>query len=326
MKRLAFLLLFWLNYFNTFSQTGAGYEAATPVDERAGSSLSAFWHNDIFFKTDYYYTNGLGIEWTSPLLRIRLLDNIAPFPGIPVYTEYKFRIAQQIYTPQHISRVNYNEGDRPYAAGLVMRWTRQQYSNTRTKAISITSGTIGVSAGGEQTQNFIHDVINNGRAMGWYAQVNNDLLINIEQRSGYRIWWNPLADLSGGFTIAAGTMETFMAGHMMLRFGRRNFQFGSSGLRNQDGAVWPWSLFFFLKAEGKILFHDATLHGGLFSQKDQHFLIDYPTTKPFQPALEAGMAVSRNNWSLILQARHNRPLFNGGLPHTWGGLTIRYHY
>ncbi len=290
------------------------------------SSIGAYWHNDFFFKTDYYYSNGLGVEWSSPLLKPGFIDRFTPSKREIEMSEYSLLMAQGIYTPLHTGTTRIDRTDRPYAGTLTATWKRNSYSYSTCYSSSITIGTIGKYSAGEQTQNGIHQAIDNDLALGWYAQVNTDLLINWDGNRQYRLWESEYIDFTGGYGYGIGTLQTYLAADLSVRIGHRKYVFGNSGLPYERATSNTWYYYWYSSLKLRGVLHNATLHGGLFSPAGQVHEIGYYESRQFVPELHTGLVVGYRNFSINLTATHLRPEFRTGLPHTWGGVRLRFYF
>jgi hypothetical protein len=72
------------------------------------------YENDLFFHTDYYYTQGVHFELVSP--RIGKLPTTYMFPSLKQYSKrYGIGLESAGYTPRTIFADSILTGDRPFA-------------------------------------------------------------------------------------------------------------------------------------------------------------------------------------------------------------------
>ena len=114
------------------------------------------FQNDFFFKTDYYYSNGLVLNFIFPDFRKSPISKIL----IPVKKEsldyYGVSIVQELYTPVHTGRQAVVLNDRPYSSILYLGHKRTSFiSKTRAKISNeLIIGLIGRYSFGYDTARF----------------------------------------------------------------------------------------------------------------------------------------------------------------------------
>jgi len=111
--------------------------------------------NDSFFDQDRGYTSGLNIAFT------------------PNNAAYTLSIGQDIFTPETRSTLQPPGGEHPYAAWLYLKGDyRYSISPTLLITSSLSLGTTGKRAQGEEFQNFAHQVLNFNEYEGWDSQIS----------------------------------------------------------------------------------------------------------------------------------------------------------
>jgi len=150
-----------------------------------GGSLSIYFENDLFAKTDHYYTNGVNISWSSkdlskfsdtrsssPLLP--LLNRIDFFNRPDFQKNITFSLGQNIYTPDNTQSSKPLPNDRPYAGwlyvgtGVVLK--NADYRHT----FAINVGIVGPWSLAEQAQSTVHDYRHIPVPKGWKYQLHNE--------------------------------------------------------------------------------------------------------------------------------------------------------
>lgn len=111
--------------------------------------------NDSFFDQDRGYTSGIDIAFT------------------PTNAAYTLSIGQDLYTPETRSTLQPPQGEHPYAAWLYIKGD-YRYSLHPTVLItsSLSLGTTGERAQGEEFQDFAHQVLNFNEYQGWDSQIS----------------------------------------------------------------------------------------------------------------------------------------------------------
>lgn len=111
--------------------------------------------NDSFFDQDRGYTSGIDIAFT------------------PNHAAYTLSIGQDIFTPETRSTLQPPAGEHPYAAWLYIKGDyRYALMPTLLITSSLSLGTTGEKAQGEEFQDFAHQVLNFNEYEGWDSQVS----------------------------------------------------------------------------------------------------------------------------------------------------------
>ena len=201
------------------------------------------YENDVFFKTDRNYTDG--VRYSYKYLGLRQYrkppDATEGFlPGFnldPVSTEqcaggklcyhksYTLYVGHSMYTPSDIKLKpdQISPDDRPYAAWLYAGFYRELFaSDGRYWRYGLDVGCIGPCAGGEQLQTFIHRHITGSPIpQGWSTQIRNELgvVFRYEYVPGS---WQPLPflDLTPHLQFGVGNIQIYAGSGVTLRLGR----------------------------------------------------------------------------------------------------------
>ena len=224
--------------------------------------------------TDRYYTNALRIGYTSPEDAYTVLHRLTD----PVFGEGHVRLevdlTQQIYTPLATQLSAAPKGDEPYAGVLLANFAAVQEDANSLSSIGLSVGLVGPSALGEDVQNGFHDLIGQGRNLGWRSQLRNEPVFGV---SVGRIWRQSLANLGGLETdvlpmvdVTAGTLRSAAEAGFTLRIGRSlQNDFGATRIRSvaggdifHPGDVVGW--YIFAGAKGQLVANDITLNGNTF--------------------------------------------------------------
>lgn len=193
-----------------------------------GSEVQLFIENDMLWRTDQYYTNGikLGVGLPLDLLQIpaaEVLRAIDPADGADVHVG--LFIGQNIYTPQDITLAAAQPYDRPWAAWLYLGGVAQRARGNRLDTVEFDVGMVGPAALGEPVQKAWHRLIDTRTPHGWQHQIPNEpafVLTYVQKRR----FGNANADLvvNGGGSL--GTVLTHARAGLMLRLGHRLTGFG----------------------------------------------------------------------------------------------------
>lgn len=131
--------------------------------------FSLFVENDVFHKTDRYYTAGERLQYL-------FADDL----GVS--------LTQNMYTPKDISNPDFQPYDRPWAGWMYLSVFKTWYGNHSEVFIEEEAGMTGPDSMAEETQKWFHKMIGSADPQGWKYQVPNhfgDLLV-------YRFTYKPL--------------------------------------------------------------------------------------------------------------------------------------
>ena len=311
MRLLLFLLLL------------TGPALAAPADTLRPISparlLRYTYANDLFFRTDYYFTQGMTLTLVHPsLARLPVRHLLAAGP--PGGTQqYGLTLRYDGFTPLRIQDAFIRVGDRPYAAYLYASFFRisnqpDQYQRL-TSALEI--GFIGPAAGGKELQTAIHRITGNAEPRGWGYQIRNAPII------GYRVAYEKLllatgrhAELLADAEVSLGTLYTYAGTGLHVRAGQFNPYFEDG--RNSSAR---WQLFGEATLTGRLIGYDATLQGALFSNDDLYTL---PAGNVRRAVLRSsgGVVLAHNGLRFDATATWVSPEFAGGRSHRWGQLGV----
>jgi len=148
----------------------------SPATDHA--TLSLLFENDIFYKTDRDYTNGVELSYTTasrdtPKLFVDLA-RLLPFFASTGTVRASFALGQSIYTPSNLTLTNPPLTDRPYAGFLYGGFGLADDTGNRLDQIELQVGVIGPSSLASDTQKFVHKLINGRQPMGWSTQLHGE--------------------------------------------------------------------------------------------------------------------------------------------------------
>jgi len=201
------------------------------------------YENDVFFRTDRNYTDGVRYSYKYVGLRQYRKPPDASegfLPGFnldPVSTEacaddklcyhksYTFYLGHSMYTPSDIKLKadQLSADERPYAAWVYIGFYRELFaSDGRYWRYGLDLGCIGPCAGGEQLQTFIHrNITNSPIPQGWSAQIHSEpgVVFRYEYVPGT---WLPLSylDLTPHVQFGVGNIQIYAGAGVTLRLGK----------------------------------------------------------------------------------------------------------
>ena len=288
--------------------------------------LAYTYANDLFFGTDYYFTQGMTLDWVSPVLARSPANYLLP-KGPAGSTRYHgLALRSDGYTPLSITDARIRVGDRPYAAYFYI--SSYRISNKIIKRQRLTTavevGYIGPAAGGKFIQTKLHELTHNDMPRGWDYQIRGDAVL------GYRAAYEKqllaagrAAALIGTAEASLSTLRTYAGAGLRLRAGLFDPYFaslGTAGPRSRAG-LRPWQVYAESALTEYLVGYDASMQGGLFNHSSPYVLT----------ASQVSRAVLRGTGSLVLAheglsftatAVYVGPEFAGGRAHRWGVLAL----
>lgn len=279
------------------------------------------YDNDYFTKTDYYYSQGITLEWVNPSIKkflpVKLLIK-------PARASLQYGIAFNIfgYTPTSIRSDDILYGDRPYASCMSLSNFAIASDSARQYRIStfITAGVIGPAAQGEQIQTGIHRWLKNVLPKGWQHQVQNDLILN------YGLSYEKkLLNLKNYFLLnytaeaRLGTLNDKLSGGFNFMAGHFNNPYRSSSTKKK--------IAYYLYGQGRAHFvgYDASLQGGLFNRQTEYTISSADIARVVFQA-DAGIILNFRKLFLSYTQSFLSKEFNAGLYHRWGGVSLGFSF
>ncbi|MBC7888118.1 MAG: lipid A deacylase LpxR family protein [Ferruginibacter sp.] len=276
-----------------------------------------YYDNDFFTKTDYYYTQGIVLEYGNPALKNFILSKLLLNRGTD-NRRYSIGVNLASYSPTSISSDDILYGDRPFAAIISFSTNSLTTLKEKTQRLSssVTIGVIGPAAQGKEIQTGIHQWLKNIMPHGWQYQLKNDVIINYSASyekklplGGDHFLLNATAAASiGTFTDKLSAGFNFMAGNFNdpydLKPKRKKIQYYLYG-----------------QARTNIIGYDATLQGGLFTHNNPYTIASADITRVTLQA-DAGVVINfRKTWLSYSQSFLTKE-FKPGRYHRWGGISL----
>lgn len=278
MTRILPLLLIIAGLFTTGGPTLAQSRPATEKD--SVTSLLRLSEDDDYINfwgcgTDNAYTNGSRIDYFyQPAHRPHgILGKFAPRAGAGSTDVYGWGLYEIMYTPDNLTKTDWQPNDYQYAGAIVAIHSRHSYNPEKKYAFrtELVMGLIGPSALGRELQSSFHRLIHYTQPMGWGHQFRNDVLLNLNLAAEKQLLTaGKWLTLIGGARVYGGTMENGAALYPMLLIGKMDPYFnGFFGHYTSPGhdrrGRKNWQGYFLFKPEMQYYAQNALLQGGLFT-------------------------------------------------------------
>ena len=318
------LLLLFLCLSGLISRA-APVPADTTWPVSSGRLLRYTYANDLFFRTDYYFTQGMTLTLVHPALARLPVCHLLAAGSRGSTQQYGLTLRYDGFTPLRIQDDFIRIGDRPYAAYLYGSFFRTSTDAARRQRLTtaLEIGFIGPAAGGKELQTAIHRITGNAAPRGWDYQMRNAPILGYRVEVEQQLAASRHAELLAAAEASLGTLYTYAATGLQLRVGHfaPGFQVSTVTSMPDRGTPHGWQLYGMASVQGRLIGYDATLQGSPFSNRDPYTLA----------ASELRRAVLRSSGGVVLVHNALRfdatatwvsPEFAGGRPHRWGQLGV----
>ncbi|MGB3546586.1 MAG: lipid A deacylase LpxR family protein [Saprospiraceae bacterium] len=250
--------------------------------------------NDYFTATDYYFTQGIRLEY-----------------GMGRHT---FFVGQEGYTPTSIRADRILVGDRPYAGSLYLGARRTGVWGVNLEYRSeILAGVIGPWSLAAAEQKWIHRQTGNVEPMGWDFQIANDVLLNYQFNVDKTFYSGRFLRIAAGGEGRIGTYRTRLGARTDIELGL---------LKNGAGKATRFGAAFYLTPDAYIPLYDATLQGGLFNRSSP-YTIPVGDVERVVGRLTGGIRIKLGRSRIDFSHTYLTREFSTGRPHAYGTATIR---
>ena len=316
--RLSLLILLIITSFFSYSHSSPYKES---IDDQTIFSL--IFSNDIFNKTDYYYTNGVLFDLKHPLFSKGNIKNIFITGGDK--SSYSLSAISKIYTPENLKTSEIIYDDRPYCAYSILSYNKNEIFEAFDFVLNseLQVGVIGPAALGDKIQINLHKWLDNTIPKGWDNQIKNDIILNYNVMFDKRVYYNSYFALNSYSTVRVGTLHSDITIGGRADIGFLNYGFsGNSSWFDWNRDSWKFSLF--ADISGKLVVYDATLQGGLFNRNSPHTL-DYSEITPVILQIKPGLMLQYKKFGMELRDIYSTKSFDNGKSHMWGMINLFFH-
>lgn len=280
------------------------------------------YENDYFSEADYYYTQGINLEYVSPGIRKLPVSRLL-IKGDRKNTKYGISLEHLGFTPTSISHPEILRGDRPFAATIFLKTFSIVNDSLRGYRIvsALSTGAIGPAAGGMEMQQTIHRWIHDTDPLGWSNQIQNDVVLNyqldVEKKLlPYKKYFSSTAKAGAHL----GTLSNKIYGSVSFMAGLFDnpFQYFNHQRRF-------FQIYIFEEPVINAVGYDASLQGGMFNHSSSYIISSGNVTR----------LVFQNNMGLMLKiGKFNMEYFQSfvtkefhtGTSHHFGGVRIGWRF
>jgi len=318
MSKIVIISLIFLNIFQLFSQK----EESVFADDF--KRLDFILENDVFNRTDRYYTNGIILSYSSPAFAEIFLFGLFSPPKHDQFDRYGIGIAHKIYTPIDKNNLIDLENDRPFSSYFLFnlhKETRKSISKS-SNYFQIGIGLLGVDAKGEEIQNLIHKFLSgNNPVVGWENQIKNEFLFDIQYIYEKGFFHSKYFDFLALAKVQAGTLKDNLGLGVKLLFGWKP-NYYTQNIKKSNKLGEGIYIFSEIKWNSHWIAYDATLAGGVLHKEENIFVISSNQIENFVHKAAISLNFRYKNYQVSFMQTILSSEFDGGLPHQYGGILL----
>jgi hypothetical protein len=324
------------NKGDTLEDKFARHVSERPHDQFLTTTIE---NDSIGSGADQNYTNGIRLTWFDsgdiPPAPARLLDDIMPMFDVNDTTSVYYSVGQNLYTPKELSLSPPNPKDRPYAAFLYGSMGLSSLTDNHMDNVEFTAGIVGPYALGQETQEFVHTVLDAPQPKGWGSQLHNELGLML---SWERIWPEAYATEMGDLYFRAspyagatvGNIYTYASTGLMFQLVPKQHKWQSTPLRVRPAipgsgyfsvpeGEFSWSIF--AGVEGRAVGRNIFLDGNTFEDSAS------VGKKPIVGDANIGVAFTYGRAQVSYTLNYRAPEFYGQQnPDLFGAVGVGYRF
>jgi lipid A 3-O-deacylase len=306
------------------------------------STLSFTIENDSFFGTDRYYTQGTRLQYMHrpncvPTFIGNALTNIATLGMSVERTRIGFAVAQEFYTPSHITGTEPILTDRPYAGWIHGSLVLRRFGAVDSipglavqDEFEMDLGVVGPESLSKETQQWWHHLWGYAQPRGWDNQLKREPAFQFYLTRAYRFGFETKshwgAECIPHGKLALGSVYDFAELGMTLRAGfnlPRDFVRSPQESYSTHPSDNPpsWAAYVFTGADARGVAHNMFLDGSNWrtsqSISKENLVADF----------RAGGAFRYKDLEFVLSAVHRTREFKGQVAdENFLSVTTQWHF
>lgn len=322
---------YWLStLLLIFMLTETGWAQETPPDSSSVSPdhiIAYSFANDAFFRTDYYFTQGMTLNVVLPVLAKSPVNKLLLGGKMAAVRYHGVKLFYDGFTPLRIQDAFIRVGDRPYASyfyASLYRIANQPQRRQRLTA-GLDVGFIGPAVGAKGFQTKVHELLDAPTPRGWDYQVRNDLVLGYQVAAEKQIAaGGKFAELIGTARASVGTLHTLAATGLLVRAGKMNPYFSDLGVSSTVSRAGgqKFQIYAQGRLEGRIVGYNATTQGGVFNRQSPYTLKSSQLKRGVVQG-SGGLVLSYGGVRFEPSATWVSPEFRGGRAHRWFQFDFR---
>ena len=279
--------------------------------DRLFQTFSIYFENDLFYNTDYLYTNGVKLAWSGSNLEAKrdkyrlgrwmsAVGDRLPFFGLSDRSNtFSLAIGQNIYTPEDTKSSELLKDDRPYAGLSYLELGISANDNHWMTSWEITVGLVGPHSYAKETQQTVHEWKKLDVPAGWDHQLKDEPVVSLMLTQWIKLLkypvYNQLSyDLVSNWGAGIGNLYTGVQvgtqmrigwnlpndfGTTLIRPGALGNTLNNNGKDNQLKEKKNFSVYLFGGLDGYAVLRNITLDGNTF--EDSHSVDKEPLVAAF---------------------------------------------
>ena len=283
--------------------------------------------NDVFNNTDYYYTEGFELKYSSPKLSNSFLFALFSTPDKKQYDRYGIGAEHRMYTPIDKNNSGDLDDDRPFSSYFLINIHKEtrKYISKSTNYFQIGIGFLGNISGGKEIQNFIHKLLPKTNIVkGWDSQISNKFLIDANYIYEKGIVHSKYFDMMILARGQAGTLRNNLGIGSHIRVGWMPDYYQNIGRNNRLGN----GLYIFseINWNSRWVIYDTTLQGGIFNNNEDTYVLLASEIETFVHQIDASLNLRYKRLQIsLVQTFLSREIKNG-LSHKYGSLKASFDF
>ena len=278
--------------------------------------------NDVFNNTDYYYTEGFELKYSSPKLSNSFLFALFSTPDKKQYDRYVIGAEHRMYTPIDKNNSGDLDGDRPFSSYFLINIHKEtrKYISKSTNYFQIGVGLMGDLSGGKEIQNFVHKLLPKTKTVsGWDSQVANVFLLDVLYNYKKGIVHNKYFDAFLLVKGQAGTLRNNLGFGSHIRAGwMPDYYYQNIGRNNRLGN----GLYIFseINWNSRWIIYDTTLLGNIFNNKDDVYVLKPSEIETFVHQFDLTLNLRYKRLKISLVQTFLSKEIKSGLSHKYGSI------
>jgi lipid A 3-O-deacylase len=280
--------------------------------------------NDILNNTDYYYTEGFEVSFSSPNLSKFFLFDLFSAPKTYQYDKYGIGVEHKMYTPIDKNNINNLNGDRPFSSYFLINMNKEtrKYSSKSSNYFQIGIGLLGNVSGGKEIQNFVHKLLPKSKTViGWDSQIKNEFLLDVLYDYEKGLIHSKYFDLMILGRAETGTLRNNIGIGSHLRIGWMP-DYYTQNIGKNNSMARKFFMYSEINSNSRWVIYDATLLGRIFNNSNDIYVLKPSEIEDFVHQIDVSLNLRFKRIKLgLVQTFLSREIKNG-LAHKYGSLKL----
>lgn len=305
--------------FDLTSQT----DSVKPTFDNSYRYIRYTYDNDFFNMTDRYYTQGIQLEYISPIIEKNPVTKLLLRLGNNSQKHFGMSLEQNCFTPRSIRYDTLNTLERPYAATLFLTHSLISIDTEKKRRLTtkLDLGIIGPCAVCEEEQKGIHKALENIAPLGWEHQLKTDVIVNYSAFIEQNFFSGKYFQFIGLGDARLGTIYNDVSGGLMFRAGIMNSYFQNLGV-TKNTHVNKFQFYLTAKGKVKLVGYNATIQGGMFTRNMDDLVISSDQVERAVYLFYGSAVLAYKRVSIEYARVFITKEFHRGIEHGWGKCNI----